>query len=493
MIVTITTMNLGGLAMPQTAQAVTTQTISQAGGCITGGLLSSWLSGVIDSGLKALQDKIKEMASKWVRSLLGSLVEGLLSASVPTSAKDQSLLSYLQNHDYRDAVIARCLARQMLDNIGQNTATIIKTRGRDGGTSLVPNWTNFITKAQYRGENIFRAELSTTKLCAYLSDDIKKAYGVDPKKKTPLTGQNTRIDSLLPFSLQAGCTLPAGFSMDSYNQDFGANGGWDTFARLLEPQNNSLGLTAIANDEIARQRALQVTSDLNQAVAGQGYTGISGKGKDDSCRVKSPTGECLVYKDIKTTGSYLAATEAADIGAQYSWLTSAQGLNTIIEDLTQNMINRLFDQSDTSGKTISNPGYTVSPPPDEGVPPPPDALTKHPSQVQAVIAAIVSLTSKNVDLSGPCGAFIITDTAAWSLKDSGAGILSKPGGNNCMGYAVDIIAFPDGYIYDVLGDAGGANTPAWNPDSCGDTATCSDRYRPAIDPSTIPTTTPTPQ
>ncbi len=87
--------------------------------------------------------KLSEIANKYVQDLLAGLVEGLLGGKVPVSASDQSLISYLQNRDYRDAVIARCVARQIMDNMTSNISNIINTRGRDGGTALVPNWINF--------------------------------------------------------------------------------------------------------------------------------------------------------------------------------------------------------------------------------------------------------------------------------------------------------------------------------------------------------------
>jgi hypothetical protein len=75
--------------------------------------------------------------------------------------------------------------------------------------------------------------------------------------------------------------------------------------------------------------------------------------------------------------------------------------------------------------------------------------------------------------------FEITKRAA-RLIGNGAGLLTKnPGQNNCHGYGVDVIAFPDGYVYDVLdGGASDGNGPGWSSVTClplkpGD-------YRPAI-------------
>lgn len=98
---------------------------------------------------------------------------------------------------------------------------------------------------------------------------------------------------------------------------------------------------------------------------------------------------------------------------------------------------------------------------------------------QALVAQIkAELEARGVPLAGPCGALQITKRVAWALRSTGAGLLNKPAGNNCESYAVDIVAFPDGGIRDVLGDGGGANIPQWGDLQLVDPA----RYRPAIDP-----------
>jgi hypothetical protein len=108
-----------------------------------------------------------------------------------------------------------------------------------------------------------------------------------------------------------------------------------------------------------------------------------------------------------------------------------------------------------------------------------------------IVAAVkAELERRGVNLSGPCGAFAITKRVAWALRGEGAGLLSKPAGNNCEGYSVDYIVYPDGSSADILTDAGGANSPSWgsNPpdtDFIG-------RYRPAVDPGDSPPPPPPP-
>lgn len=100
------------------------------------------------------------------------------------------------------------------------------------------------------------------------------------------------------------------------------------------------------------------------------------------------------------------------------------------------------------------------------------------------------LVARGVSIAGSCGAFEITKRVAWALRTEFAGLLEKqPPGNNCQGYAVDIIVYPDGTAKDILFDSGGENGPRWNDSPQVDPV----RYRPAIDPgdaSTQPTEPP---
>ena len=83
------------------------------------------------------------------------------------------------------------------------------------------------------------------------------------------------------------------------------------------------------------------------------------------------------------------------------------------------------------------------------------------SHADVVAAVKAELQGRGVELAGPCGAFQITERVAWRLRADGAGLLSKPSGNNCNGFAVDIVAYRDGHIVDMLSDAGSSNGPTW--------------------------------
>lgn len=340
----------------QTAQAnVVTTAIAKFTGCAAGG----WLGNYIDSQLDKLKEKISKMEAGWVKDYLGKWI-GVLGNSGSVPVNDGTLLSAWNNKYSRDDIIARCLARAIINTVTNNTNTIIRTRGRDGGPTFVTNWRNFLAQAQYRGENLFRAELSTANLCSYFSNDLKKSYGLKPTDRISLPGVNVRVDGLQPFSLQTNCTLPKNFDPVKYQQNFAAQGGWDTAAKLAQPQNNLYGATLLAQDEVNRQRSFTQSEDTAQVQSDSGQTGISGNGKNDSCAIKGFGGTCIVYKNIKTSGQYLADSAAASITAEYAWLTTSQGLGTLIEDITQNMIDRLFDQTDTSDYSVAGPEPSIN-------------------------------------------------------------------------------------------------------------------------------------
>ena len=123
----------------------------------------------------------------------------------------------------------------------------------------------------------------------------------------------------------------------------------------------------------------------------------------------------------------------------------------------------------------------------------------HPERIGIITQAKADLQRTGHTFTTPCDAFAIVELAAWRMREEGAGLLDKPGGNNCRGFAVDIIAYPDGAIYDVLIAQTVENIPAWQVPGAG--VVDPSRYRAAHDPefdtglpptppSTPPATTP---
>jgi len=135
-----------------------------------------------------------------------------------------------------------------------------------------------------------------------------------------------------------------------------------------------------------------------------------------------------------------------------------------------------WEELDIDGLALQPP----APSPQPGIPHPEPPGPTPELSVEYVAAVKRQLEAQGVNLIGPCGAFQITSRVAWGLRGAGIGLLSKPGGNHCDGYAVDVLVLPNRTdIIDILSDGGGQNLPSWYEREHEVTA---DRWRPPVQP-----------
>jgi len=261
--------------------------------------------------------------------------------------------------EYGFDTVARVIARSLFQKTVVGIINKIQTGGRTGGPAFVQNWRNFQTNAQYRGEDVFRAILANTETCGYLGGGIKNIFGAN--RRLPLTGQNIRVGNFDPFTLRAKCTLPTGWDPVKYRQNFAANGGWEAWSRLLEPQNNYYGLLFMSLDEANRQRAVEESSDIYEATSGGGYTSIRGACQDQVVPGGGPTqpasARCTFLGEVFTPADLLGKSAASTIDRELGWLTSSDELSEVIIDITLALANRLTNLG--SAKTRSD--YASSP------------------------------------------------------------------------------------------------------------------------------------
>ncbi|OGM98349.1 MAG: hypothetical protein A2915_04565 [Candidatus Yanofskybacteria bacterium RIFCSPLOWO2_01_FULL_41_34] len=306
-------------------------------GCVVAGKASPFLSEKINAGIGKLTGLTSKIPG--IGKFLGG---GEGGGSVPVY--DESLLKTYKSKEYSQDVETRCAAIEILNYLNVNINSLARTSGRNGGPAYVRNWRIFQTDAQYRGEGIFRAMLSNTKLCDYFSNDLKGLFGAT--KRSPLP-KNTRTGNFDPYALQTNCTMPSNFSMADYQKDFSGNGGWQAWSRMLEPQNNYYGALLGALDEAAKQRTLEESADLNQVTANKGFTGKSGKDASSSCKTKDAKGKCLEYKDIQTPGDIIAESVAASIKSELDIVISADEVNELLSTAVTVLLNRLNNFSNS--------------------------------------------------------------------------------------------------------------------------------------------------
>ncbi len=249
---------------------------------------------------------------------------------------------------YIKTTIVRVMARELLNMLSNKIVDTIQKGGRDNGPAFVQNWRNFITDAQYRGEDIFKTILASTPVCGYLNKSIKDAFRVTDNQNILFKGNNIRVGDLDPFNLRAACTLPSGFNMDAYRNDFAGNGGWDAWSRLLEPQNNYYGLMLSSLDELAKQRDLSQAADLAESATGSGYTSIRGGCQDTpkDPNFVGPTmpaysARCSFMGQVFTPGDLLGKSVASSIDSEFKGIISSTEIADLAVDIIGAVVSRI--------------------------------------------------------------------------------------------------------------------------------------------------------
>ncbi|MDP3792901.1 MAG: hypothetical protein Q8Q89_04215 [bacterium] len=311
---------------PNTASAETGDFLIGGISCVVGGVAAEWLLGYINKGIQKLKGILSAKLESWLA----------LTNTVPVI--DQEALTKERVFD----LIARCGAREVLNVMTGRMIGAVRTSGRDGGPAFVRNWRNFKLTSQRRGENIFRSVLNSTELCPYFSGDIRTIFNADGQPNNPDLNRS-RINNLDSFTRRARCTMPTGWSPDSYKTNFSGNGGWDALVRLSEPQNNYYGNLLMSLGEVSVQRMAEEDSDTSSVLAGLGFDSRRGKGAQENCLLTASNGRCIVYKDIITPGSVLQQTVSNVAQQELAWVTNVDELNELISTLTEVLLSRIIN------------------------------------------------------------------------------------------------------------------------------------------------------
>lgn len=117
-------------------------------------------------------------------------------------------------------------------------------------------------------------------------------------------------------------------------------------------------------------------------------------------------------------------------------------------------------------ETILGPAPEPTPLPKPGTTEPISGAQASPAYVAAVKSRLEEM---HTNTSGPEGAFNVVKWVVWGLKLAGSdiGLQVKTGGENVVvwkgvKYAAGRVCYPDGRIYKILTDVGGANGPTWD-------------------------------
>ncbi len=317
----------------------------------------SLLNGIIGRFIGRLVDRALSVVGGAIRAGLSLIGLGFLLGPEPVEVKNQDIEATQAKELFKDAV-SRCIARQILSSMNRGIINLARKTGREGGPTFVQNWRNFTTTAQYRGEDVFRAMLSNTKLCDHFENKLKQTFNA--QTKISLSGQNTRMNDLDLYALRAGCTMPSGWSLENYQRDFAANGGWEAFAKLMEPQNNAFGSLLLAMEEAEKQRNFEQQIDILET-QGHGFTSKRGDNAVQGCKLRGPSGRCLIYNEVETPAEIIKELSVESLKSELQWVIGVDELNELVMNMYNVLINRL---TDFSGRRLLNESL----PPIEGDP-----------------------------------------------------------------------------------------------------------------------------
>ena len=254
-------------------------------------------------------------------------------------------------------LIARGIARKLLTDLGNQVIQQANTLG-DGGkfdtASFVTNWKRFLANSQVIGENQFRAQLNYSIQRGVLCNDLKGPLALafqagnvpfvnigDPDKNAELK-QNT----LTTFQTKMRCTIPDQ-TREEFKKDFTKGGGWETWSRMLEPQNNLSGATLLSIEELQKQRASQENARQTEIVAGQGFKGVK-----DGCQGEGAATQCAFLGQTVTPANILGEVAAKSLTSNFDWLTNVDELSEIIVSMVSTIVKKTTSFSKDKGLII---------------------------------------------------------------------------------------------------------------------------------------------
>ncbi len=326
----------------QSAQTTIIGSIS----CFVGGVLADWLLTELGNKLQNWGDALLRAGGKWTN--LGNLF------------RKQAVPILNENNDTKEHILdvaARCVAREVLNDLNARIVGSVRTGGRyNRGTgrgsepAFVRDWRRFMTQAEHRGEDIFRSVLNSASLCNNVLNlkNVFNANGAPEIKTNSLSDTQdaltTRIGNVNSFKERTNCTMPRGWTMQKYSNDFAGNGSWEAMVRLAEPQNNYYGAMIMSLGELAAQRAAESGSEAAEAGVSGGFLARRGK-PGETCLVVSGNGRCVINKDILTPGSILGNSINATIQQELAWITNVDEISELIQYVMANVMGRILDLS----------------------------------------------------------------------------------------------------------------------------------------------------
>lgn len=282
---------------------------------------------------------MNSIISKLKIALVSIIIAGMILVGTPLVTQAAGAILYSIKEFGLD-VAARLIASRLLGNTSKRTIELIKTKGREGGSALVKDWRSFIVRSDQRGENVFRSQISyvtrTNKVCPGSRSTLSQIFGATnvPGIDIGQLSGSLRANNLDLFQTRVKCTVPDNVWND-FQQDFQRGGGWETWSRLVEPQNNRFGLLALSLEELTTQRLVERKAD-------EGETRASGfLPKRGPCQGQGLGAQCTFFGQIVTPKQILEASGVETAESAWEWLFTSDELSEVLIGLIDFAFNSL--------------------------------------------------------------------------------------------------------------------------------------------------------
>lgn len=261
--------------------------------------------------------------------------------------------------------LVKCLGRKGQEESGNLGEC---TRNPEQGSRISPdmfvkNWRNFTLEGQYRGEDVWRGLLTIAgygvpekNISPLLCKHIRESAAFNsllPKKADELANKltasgpnrvNRRVSSLQEYLVTTKCDSVVDENFDKFMENFSEGGGWDTFEKLLQPQNNIYGAIGLALGELNSQRGVEEQADISEAISGSGYLGRR------SCLAKGAGGQCVLWNNIQAPANVAAEALGAVINQNLAWITNSDEVDELLDIYIFEVVNAIFGTGEIRGR-----------------------------------------------------------------------------------------------------------------------------------------------
>lgn len=278
-----------------------------------------------------------------------------LGFSLPLySGRSAGAIAYISKEFGLD-LIARALARRFLSSLTSGIVKSVNKLGTENNRqapTFVQNWKKFLADSQASGENQFRAQLGYTItnsiLCNDFQNPLATIFQASQVPPVDIGAFNINAElkqhTLLPYQTRIRCTVPTAVR-DTFKNDFIAGGGWNTWSRLIQPQNNFAGALSLSMEELTKQRTAQELAQRSEAT-GQGFKGVK-----NNCQGAGANLQCAFLGEIVTPAQILSKGAAQFIDDNGKWLTSSDELSEVLMSILGSIMGNL---ADFAGKQVAN-------------------------------------------------------------------------------------------------------------------------------------------